>query len=154
MRKEMGKKGQEGAPLPVIITFLILGATAIVLFLFVTGFFGKGTNILEKASSLEISAQACGGYASSGLKTSYCNLLQNVEISGTKQHVNCEYLENYAEFEKLDEDCDEEKVADLARKQCQNLKDERLVNGIPCYIDGEGEDEWGLSKEHPLLIEG
>ncbi len=151
MKKRMDKKGQLDK---WFIPLIVMVVAAVIIILFFSGAFGTIGEIFEKFSSVEIAAQACGSYASPevNLKTSYCDLFQKVEISGTKQYANCEYLENYAEFEKLGEECDSIKVDRLAKEQCQTLKDEVLVNGRPCYVDGQGEDEWGLSKENPLLI--
>lgn len=149
MKKRVYKKRAQASPLPVIIGLIVMVVAAVIIILFFSGAFGTIGEVFEKFSSVEISAQACGTYASAGLVTSYCNLFQKVEISGTKQYATCVYLESYAEFERLGEECDNEKVENLAKQQCQTLKDEALVNGRPCYVDGEGNDEWGLSKENP-----
>jgi len=154
MKKRMDKKRAQVSPLPVIVGLIVIVVAAVIIILFFSGAFGTIGEVFEKFSSVEIAAQACGTYASAGLMTSYCNLFQKVEISGTKQYATCEYLEGYAEFERLGEECDSIKVNKLAKEQCQNLKDESLVNGMPCYQNGEGDDEWGLSKENPLLIAG
>jgi len=145
MKKRMDKKGQLDK---WFIPLIVMVIAAILVILFFSGAFGTFGEVFEKFSSVEIAAQACGGYASAELKTSYCNLFQKVEISGTKQYTTCEYLESYAEFERLSEECDAEKVELLAIELCETLKDEGLVNGRPCYVDGEGEDEWGISREH------
>ena len=99
---------------------------------------------------LEVAAQSCELSAKQEFTTSYCNEFKELKISGKKQYVNCKFLEGYAEFEKL-EGCDSDKVNNLAKQLCETLKDEGLVNGKLCYINGKGDDEWGGSSEHLFL---
>lgn len=155
MKKRMDKKG---AMTQFQVLSFIIGMIAVVLVvLYATGFFGTVGDIFAKVSSVEITAQACGGYASAGLESSYCNVFQKVDIAGVKQYATCEYLEDKIEvtFEKLGGDgCPDNQVT-LAKNRCKTLKDDELVNGFPCYIDKNDVitadtpgDEWGISREH------
>ncbi len=146
MKKVMNKKAQQSLWFPIILILAI-----IVLVIVALNFFGVFDAIFGKADvlpgELEAAAFSCGLSSSQGLKTSYCNEFKKLKIAGTEQHATCEYLESYAEFEKLGEECDNEKVELLAIELCKTLKDDKLVNGKVCYIDGTGNDEWGFSKE-------
>jgi hypothetical protein len=147
MKKVMGKKAQLNINMLVLL-FLGIIIAAIVVF----GVFGGFDAIFGKVDvlpgELEAAAQSCGISASQGLKTSYCDEFKNVKISGKDQYANCKYLESYSEFEKLGEECDTEKVELLAMELCETLNNNKLVNGKICYVDGEGDDEWGVSREH------
>ena len=131
------------------VLILLTGMAAVVLvILFATGTFGKIGDIFSKVSSIEITAQACGGYSSAGLESSYCNLFQKVDISGTKQYVTCKHLETRSEivFEEWSGTCTSNQ-GNLSRTRCETLKDDDLVNGEVCY--SETEDDWGVSKDNP-----
>lgn len=149
MKKVMNKKA---IATRFIIIFLVGIIAAVIVILGVYGtfdaIFGK---IGLLPGELEAVAQSCGISASGGLVTSYCNEFKYVTIAGTKQYATCEHLEQYAEFEKLGEECDSTQVETLAKKRCETLKDDKLVNGLPCYIDGKvatPRDEWNVSKSH------
>ena len=145
MKKVMDKKAQSTQF--IILLLVGLAAAAIVIIGVMGGFdaiFGK---IGLLPGNLEAAAQSCGISSSQNLKTSYCNEFKQVTITGKKQYVTCDYLENHAEFEKLSEACTLER-ATLAKDFCKTLRDSKLVNGKVCYVNGEGDDEWGVSKEH------
>ncbi len=132
------------------VLILLTGMAAVVLvILFATGTFGKIGDIFSKVSSIEITAQACGGYSSAGLESSYCNLFQKVDISGTKQYVTCKYLETKPEvvFDEWSGTCTSDQSA-LAEARCETLKDNKVVNGEVCY-EKDSEDDWGVSKDNP-----
>lgn len=141
----MNKKAQATR----FIVILIVGI--IVLVVVALGFTQGWGVIFDKIGllpgNLEAAAQSCGISASQNFKTSYCNEFKEVTITGKKQHVTCEYLENHAEFEKLSESCTLNQTK-LAEDLCKTLKDNKIVNGRVCYVDGGGDDEWGVSKEH------
>jgi len=144
MKKMVGKKAQSTQ---FVIIFLVGLIAAVIVILGVSGvfdtIFGK---IGLLPGELEAVAQSCGISASGGLKTSYCNEFKYVTIAGKNQYATCEHLEQYASFDKLGEECDSTQVETLAKKRCETLKDDKVVNGKVCY--SETEDDWGVSREH------
>lgn len=122
----------------IILVLAII--TLVVVALAITGAFGKINNLFNKVSDLEVAAQACEQYASVGLKTSYCNTFQKVELNGKVQYANCEYLKNHgAVFD--DKEIGNCSVDDNFLKEfCVNKKlgDEEMVNGKTCEKLKEG----------------
>jgi hypothetical protein len=144
MKKVIGKKGDTNW----VFLSLILGlVVVVVVVLFVTGGFGKISDVLDKVSDVEIIAQACGGYADAGLVNSYCNEFHKTEILGVKQWVTCEYLKDKpgVTFDAIDEGCTGSQE-DLAKKRCETLKDNERVNGEICWDDNTETTDWGCSK--------
>lgn len=145
MKKRMDKK----AIALRSVLLLLLGLAAVVLV--VLGALGVFENTIGKLDlfpgDLEAAAQSCGISATQNLKTSYCYEFKEVKIGGTKQYITCEKLESYAEFDKLT-GCDETMRDAASTTLCRTLKDNAIVNKKVCWQDGQGEDEWGFSKNH------
>ena len=134
MRKRGNKLGQGLSTSTLVLLIL----AAIVLIVVVLGFTQGWGYIFDKIGllpgDLEAAAKSCETSAQYGLKTSYCNEFKKVRVAGKKQWVNCDYLEKYAEFEKLQENCNETTVKNLALQLCNNekLKDDEKVNDWTC----------------------
>jgi hypothetical protein len=147
----MNKKAQQfswGQLLGLILGLIVL----VLVVLVVLGVFGPVGDLFERVPDLDIAANICGAYTQFGIND-YCFKFQKIKILGVTQYGTCKYFEVLPEitFEKLGEDCPTTQEGSV-KKFCQTLKDEELVNGKPCYVDGKGDDEWGLSREHPLLV--
>jgi hypothetical protein len=92
MIKEMNKKAQHSNWFLIVLVLAVI--VLVVVGLSITGVFSKITDLFDKVTDLETTAQACGVYASSGLKTSYCNIFQKVEINGEVNYATCKYLKD------------------------------------------------------------
>ena len=126
---------------------LLLGLAVLVVVLgFVTGVFGDIGNIFDKFPKVEVTAQACGAYASGNLVNAYCNEFYKVEILGVKQYATCKHLEGESgiTFDALGADeCTSDAMV-LAVGFCNTMKDKTMVNGKVCLDDSD--DDWGYSK--------
>ncbi|MCF7910136.1 hypothetical protein K9L16_00495 [Candidatus Pacearchaeota archaeon] len=129
--KLLSKKAQQSNWFMIVLVLAII--TLVVVALALTGAFDKIANIFGQASDLEVVAQACGVYASQDLKTSYCNEFKKVEINGKTQYANCEYLENYAEFDGEGQiSCNVKDIIIVSFCVNKKLDSDELVNGKQC----------------------
>ena len=130
MKEGMNKKGEFTT---AQLLGLILGVVAVALvIIFATGGFAKIGELFEKVPSIEITAQACGGYANANLVNAYCNEFYKTKILGESQWVTCEYLANnsLATFDKLTEECSQ--TASVT-EFCETLTKKNIeVNGQDC----------------------
>ncbi len=148
MKKMVGRKGEMNW---FLISFIAAIIIVVVIIIGVSGGLGTIFSVFEKVPDLEVNAQTCKLYANQDLVNAYCYEFLKVKIGGTKQYVNCNYLETYATFDQLSDECGSSLVNQSAKERCKTLRDKEMVNGVVCWKDGEGvvgTDEWNVSKSH------
>ena len=133
----MNKKAQQSNWFMIVLVLAVI--TLVVVALALTGAFGKITKIFNLVNDLEGAVKSCEVHASQGLRTSYCDIIDDkFDVDGRTEYISCAYLES---INKLSVNNPPECLQDLGLKAktfCdnKNLDEDEWVNGMQCKNAG------------------